>query len=473
MNDTLILPFVPQNITVHLGSPSDSSAANVTVPFPDYIKNVASSEIYPSWPQSALRANILAQISFALNRIYTEYYRSRGYDFDITNDTSVDQSFVRGRDYFDTVSDITDELFNSYIRRVGRVEPLFAQYCNGTTTMCDGLSQWGSVELANEGNDSVDILRYYYGDDIEIVNNAPVRGITDSYPNEPLRAGSIGDDVRFVQLKLNRVSLNYPSIPKINPVSGIYSFETENAVREFQRIFGLTADGVVGKSTWYKLQYIYAAVKKLNDLASEGLTYADVSKQYPDYLAEGASGEGVRLIQYYLDVISQYEQSVLPIVITGNYDNQTSESVRSFQQTYDLEQTGIIDEETYNLLFDVYSGIIANQNDDEFASASRPFPGGIIPFGEQSENVRYFQSLLELISETFTQIPSITPDGVFGENTLRALQAFENLVGLPEQDYISIEDWQAATDIAQDIRAGLIVNNEQYPGYVIDKENAS
>lgn len=473
MNDTLLLPFVPQNITVHLGSPSDSTAANVTVPFPDYIKNVASSEIYPNWPQSALRANILAQISFALNRVYTEYYRSRGYDFDITNDTSVDQSFVRGRDYFDTVSAIADEVFNSYIRRVGQVEPLFAQYCNGTTTMCDGLSQWGSVELANSGNDSVDILRYYYGDDIEIVNNAPVRGITDSYPNEPIRAGSIGDDVRFVQLKLNRVSLNYPSIPKINPVSGIYSFETENAVREFQRIFGLTVDGVVGKSTWYKLQYIYAAVKKLNDLASEGLTYADVSKQYPDYLAEGASGEGVRLIQYYLDVISQYEQSVLPIEITSNYDSQTSESVRSFQQTYGLEQTGIIDEETYNLLFDVYSGIIANQNGNGFTSASRPFPGGIIPFGESSENVRYFQSLLELISQTFTQIPSVTPDGVFGENTLRALQAFENLMGLPEQDYISIEDWQAATDIAEDIRAGLIVNSEQYPGYVIDKENAS
>ena len=167
----MVLPVIPEYITVHLGEP-DESAQNVTVSFPDYIKNVASSEIYPTWPESALRANILAQISFALNRVYTEYYRSRGYDFDITNSTAFDQSFVYGRDIFENISQIVDEIFNDYLVREGNIEPLFAVYCNGTTVTCDGLSQWGSVELANQGLVPYDILRNYYGDDIQIISNA-------------------------------------------------------------------------------------------------------------------------------------------------------------------------------------------------------------------------------------------------------------------------------------------------------------
>lgn len=168
------LPYIPESITVHLGPP-DSSAANVTVSFPDYIKNVASSEIYPSWPENALRANIYAQISFALNRIYTEYYRSSGYSFDITNSTAVDQSFVNGRDIFENISQIVDEIFNEYLRRSGTVEPLFAQYCNGTTVTCEGLSQWGSVGSGQPGYTPYQILTYYFGDDIDIVRNTPVR----------------------------------------------------------------------------------------------------------------------------------------------------------------------------------------------------------------------------------------------------------------------------------------------------------
>ena len=201
-------PVIPEYITVHLGAP-DSPAQNVTVPFPDYIKNVASSEIYPTWPESALRANILAQISFALNRIYTEYYPSRGYDFDITNSTAMDQSFVYGRDIFENISRIVDEIFNNYIRRGNNIEPLFAVYCNGTTVTCEGLSQWGSVELANLGYVPYDILRTYYGDDINIVYNAPVSEIEPSVPEILLRLGSVGNDVAFVQTRLNRISANW------------------------------------------------------------------------------------------------------------------------------------------------------------------------------------------------------------------------------------------------------------------------
>ena len=235
-----VIPYVPQNITVHLGPPS-SNATNVTVPFVDYVKNVASSEIYPTWEESALRANILAIVSFALNRVYTEFYRSRGYDFDITNSTAYDQYFVNGRSYFENVSRIVDELFNDYLRRPNFVEPLAAKFCNGTTVTCEGLSQWGSQNLALQGYNSTQILRSYYGN-VEIVPNALIRGITSSYPGTPLRVGSTGPNVVVLQVALNRISQNYPAIPKIPEVDGIFGSRTEASVRATQEIFGLTPD---------------------------------------------------------------------------------------------------------------------------------------------------------------------------------------------------------------------------------------
>ena len=174
-----IFPIIPEQITVHLGTP-ESTAENVTVPFTDYIKNVASSEIYPTWPESALRANIYAIITFALNRIYTEWYRSRGYNFDITNSTQFDQAFVKNRDYFENISRIVDEIFNDYIVRQNDIQPLFSRFCNGTTSKCDGLSQWGSVTLAESGYTPFRILQNYYGDDIRLVENAPVAEIEES-----------------------------------------------------------------------------------------------------------------------------------------------------------------------------------------------------------------------------------------------------------------------------------------------------
>ncbi|MBQ5794240.1 MAG: spore cortex-lytic protein, partial [Clostridia bacterium] len=214
-------PIIPETITVHLGAP-DSTAQNVTLPFLDYVTNVASSEIYPTWPENAIRANIYAQISFALNRIYTQYYRSRGYDFDITNSTAIDQSFVQGRDIFDNVREIAGEIFDGYVRRRGSVEPLFAAYCDGVEVTCNGLSQWGSVDLANRGLSPYEILTTYYGDDIDIVTGVPVAGLTASLPEFPLRVGNVGDDVRTVQIRLNRIAQNYPAIPKIVQTDGIF-----------------------------------------------------------------------------------------------------------------------------------------------------------------------------------------------------------------------------------------------------------
>ena len=342
MNNGAILPVIPENITVHLGRPTES-ARNVTVPFADYIKNVASSEIYPTWPENALRANILAQISFTLNRIYTEYYRSRGYDFDITNSTAFDQSFVYGRDIFENISQIVDEIFNEYIRRSGSVEPLFAVYCDGINVQCNGVSQWGSVELANQGLTPYEILQYYYGDRIELVTDVPVVGSISSYPGTPLRLGSNGDEVYFVQTRLNRISRNYPNIPKIANPNGLFSADTEDAVKAFQRQFNLTPDGIVGSATWYAISRIYTAVKRLADINSEGISLDEVTLLFNGQLSEGSSGLGVRELQVLLAFIAQFDSAVIPVTIDGIFGSGTRASVESFQYEYGLPVTGTVD----------------------------------------------------------------------------------------------------------------------------------
>ena len=221
-------PFIPRDITVHLGRPEET-ANNVTVSFPDYIKNVVSSEIYPTWPENAIRANIYVIVSFALNRVYTEWYRSRGYPFDITNSTQFDQKYIYGREIFENVGQLVDELFNSYVRRQGNVEPLFTAFCNGTTVTCDGLSQWGTVPLAQQGMTPYEILTTFYGSDIDIVTNVPVMTNTPSYPGFDLRLGLSDDPVRTIQVQLNRISRNYPAIPKIGEAAGDFDYITQDA----------------------------------------------------------------------------------------------------------------------------------------------------------------------------------------------------------------------------------------------------
>ena len=350
-----VIPFVPRNITVHLGPPN-SDAENVTVPFIDYVKNVASSEIYPTWEPAALRANILAIVSFALNRVYTEFYRSRGYPFDITSSTAYDQYFVKGRSYFDNISRIADELFNDYLRRPGFVEPLAAKFCNGTTVTCAGLSQWGSQELAQRGLNSTQILREYYGD-VEIVPDAPIRGNQQSYPGTPLRTGSRGPFVTVIQTELNRISRNYPAIPRIDRVDGIFGPQTEAAVRKFQEVFGLDADGVVGKSTWYALVRLYTAVLSLSELRSQGQQFYAVDWAYPSGLQQGARGDKVRHLQYMLSVLSEYIPQIPELTVDGIFGPATRSAVIAAQGFFGLPQTGVVDEDTWDDLYDQFAGI--------------------------------------------------------------------------------------------------------------------
>ena len=351
-----VTPYIQKNITVHLGSPS-SDAPNVTVSFPDYVKNVASSEIYPTWDESALRANILAITSFALNRVYTEFYRSRGYPFDITSSTAYDQAFVNGRNFFGNVDTLVDELFDDYIRRQNFVEPLAAKFCNGTTVTCEGLSQWGSQNLATQGYDSFDILQYYYGNNIELVQNAPIRGITSSYPGQPLRVGSTGPYVVVLQAELNRTAQNYPAIPKVNPVDGIFGSRTEASVRRFQEIFNLTPDGVVGPATWYELVRLYVGVNSLAELRSQGQQFYGVSWEYPQALRQGATGDKVRHLQYMLAVLSEFIPAIPPIEVDGIFGPATEAAVIAAQRYLGLTPDGIVGEKTWDGIYDQFAGI--------------------------------------------------------------------------------------------------------------------
>lgn len=433
-------PVIPENITVHLGRP-ESDAENVTVPFAEYVKNVVSSEIYPTWPENAIRANIYAVTTFALNRIFTEWYPSRGYNFDITNSTAFDQAFVKDRDIFENISEITDEIYTDYIARQNEVQPIFAQFCNGTSAKCDGLSQWGTVTLAERGYTPYEILRYYYGDDINIITDAPVKNITESYPGTPLGVGSAGNDVDIIQEQLNRISKNYPAIPKINSRNAVYDAETERSVRKFQEIFDLPVTGTVNKATWYKIKRYYNAVKRLGELKSEGLTFAEAESIYSTELKYGDKGIGVTTLQYYLNMVAYFNPNLSLFPIDGDFGDETLNSVINFQNEYKLEPDGIVGRNTWNKITEVYSNIL-NSLPDEFKNdIVAPYPGYFLTSGESGENVRILQTYLNVIAESINGIPEITADGVYGKETERAVSAFQRLYGIPVTGYVGPVTW--------------------------------
>ena len=458
------LPFIPETITVHLGPP-DSNAENVTLPFLDYIANVASSEIYPTWPENAIRANIYAQVSFALNRVYTEYYRTRGYNFDITNYTGTDQSFVNGRVVFENVREIAGELFNDYIRRPGSVAPLFAAYCNGTTVTCPGLSQWGTVELAEQGLTPFEILTYYYGNNIELVRNAPVMGSTESAPLYPLQLGSTGDDVRTAQLRLNRISTNFPSIPKILQVDGIFAEDTEAAVRRFQEVFNLTPDGIIGKNTWYTIQNIYIGVKRLNDLNAEGISLADVTRQYPGSLQVGSVGDGVRNLQYFISYISQFYDTIPAVPIDGVFGEATRAAVEDVQRTFGLTPDGIVGERTWYALTNAYLGAIATIPREYVEGVAVPYGGIPLRIGSDSDSVRLLQEYLNYIARSYTEIPTVEVTGYFGPRTQEAVLAFQRRFDLVANGVVASTTWNEIISLYEALYQGNRLQDGQYPGF--------
>lgn len=253
---------VPEYVIVHDGVPTDSSAANYWVRYKDYIKNVASSEIYATWSDAAIRANVLAIMSFTLNRVYTEWYRNRGYNFTITSSTAYDQKWMHGRNIYGNVDRIVDSIFNNYLSRPGVRQPIFTSYCDGRRVTCDGLSQWGSQYLAGQGYTPIEIVRYYYGSDMYINSAVNISGVPSSWPGYNLSNGATGEKVRQIQTQLNRIARNYPAIPAVT-ADGIYGPATANAVRAFQRIFNLPQTGIVDFPTWYSISNIYVGVSRI------------------------------------------------------------------------------------------------------------------------------------------------------------------------------------------------------------------
>lgn len=450
-----VLPYIPENITVHLGTPS-SNAQNVTVFFPDYVKNVVSSEIYPTWEQSALRANILAVISFALNRVYLEHYRSRGFDFDITSSTAYDQSFVNGRNTFEPIDRLVDELFNDYLRRQGFVEPLAAKFCNGTTTTCEGLSQWGSQALAEQGYNSVQILRSYYGEDVEIVTDAPIRTIGPTYPGTPLRLGDSGPQVLVTQVMLNEISRSYPAIPKINPTDGQFDGQTRDTVIRFQQIFNLAADGIVGKATWYQMVRLYVAINRLAELESEGQTFYNVNWQYPDAIEEGQSGLKVRHLQYMLAMISEFVPEIPEVAVTGNFDSATKAAVQAFQRRVGLPENGVVGAVTWDAIYNEFIGIEANVFEDAAQfPLNRSTPAVL--------SVRSVQQRLRELAGSEVSAPEVT--GVLDRRTQQAIAQFQRKNGLQPTGRIDAQLHDRLNQAVQTRYSAKSTLMTQHPGY--------
>lgn len=439
--------LIPETITVHLGAPNEN-ARNVTVPYVDYLKSVASSEIYPTWPIASLRANVYAQSSLALNRIYTEWYRSQGYDFDITSSPAYDQYYVHQRSTFDSVSAVVDEQFTNYVARANNIEPVFTRYCDGYASQCLGMSQWGTVELANKYYTPLDILRHYYGENVYIGSADVVELIPDSYHGE-LSSGSSGNDVALVQDRLNRIAINYPSLPFVEFADGTYTPSTKRSVSEFQRIFGLPVTGTVDKKTWYRILYIYTAVKKLAELDSEGERI--FNEGFPGIdLTIGTRDLGVIRMEFYLQRISEaLGNDVIPRPrINGVYDVDTRDAVSAFQRYYGLSPTGVVNEATWNAIVRVYYDLPG-----QTLQYIRPYPGTPVKYGDRGNNVSYVQTALNFVSREAAEIPPVEADGIFGNMTRNAVKTFQKFYGLAEDGIVGPLTWNKLNEIYSKIKA--------------------
>ena len=421
--------IIPDYITVHLGVPSNTSARNVRVKFSDYVKNVASSEIYSTWPENSLLANIHAIVSFALNRIYTEWYRSRNFNFDITNSTAYDQAYREGGPVYASISRLVDDIFNVYARRIGFRNPFFTQFCNGTTVTCAGMSQWGTVSLANQGKTPIQILHNYYPNDLELVSSDNIRGIVESYPGQAISLGSQGEAVRRMQNYLNRIRVNFPLIPRISNPNGQFGADTQDAVRTFQRTFNLTVDGVIGRNTWNKINFIYVGVIRLAELDSEGERIGLSPNPPSVVISQGSKGEHVKHLQFLLNAIAPYYESVPPVIKDSMFDTVTKNSVIEFQKTFDLRPDGVVGPITWNKLYSVYRGIDDNVKLPPVEPPAEPsvpqYPGTPLRIGSRGPEVRTMQNYLNTIRIVYQSIPYLMADGVFGTLTRQSVVAFQ------------------------------------------------
>ncbi len=440
-------PIVPENITVHLGAP-DVAARNITISFTDYIANVASSEIYPTWPINALKANILAIISFTMNRIYNEWYTSKGYNFDITSSPTYDQTYIENRVVYENIVTLVKDLFDDYIVKDNQVQPYFAQYCDGRKLTCNGLSQWGTVSLANQGKSYLDILKYYYGNDISIKYNAPVGDSTASFPGYDIGPGQAGNPVSAIQRDLRRIRINYPAIPPIVTDLGIYNQETVDAVKKFQEIFSLPITGIVDKATWYKIKYIYTSVKKLSDLYTEGLSPDEANFQYRDILQYGDTGIEVEYIHYYLGAIAFFDNDIPSLKTNSVYNDNTVTMVSAFQEKYGLPVTGKMTYQDWNVLKKTYDSILENIDPKYSEYVDELYPGYFLSRGMNGDDIKRLQMFLYEICTKYKSIPGVRVNGEFDELTERSILKFQSDNGLRTSGLVGPFTWRKIVEVA-------------------------
>ena len=441
-------PIVPNNITVHLGAP-DEPARNITVPFTDYISNVAASELYPTWPKNALIANIYAITSFAMNRIYNEWYRSKGYNFDITSNPIYDQTYIENKSTYENINNIVDEIFDNYVVKGNQVQPYFTTYCDGRVTTCNGLSQWGTVTLSNQGKTPLDILKYYYGSDISIKYDAPVGDALEGYPGYPVGLGNAGNPVLAIQRDLKRISKNYPAIPYITNTLGIYDEETVNAVKKFQEIFNLPITGVVDKGTWYKIKYVYTSVKKLADLYSEGLTEDEVTFLYTDKLDYGDTGIEVEYIHYFLDAIAFLDNDIPRLPTNSIYNNNTITMVKAFQEKYGLPVTGVFTYTDFSVLRNAYDNILKSFPSEYKDYINELYPDYFLVRGMTNNDVRRFQKFLLAICKFDKSIPGVRVNGIFDELTEKSVKKLQSDYGFDINGVVGPLLWRKVVELSK------------------------
>lgn len=441
-------PIVPNNITVHLGKP-DEKSRDITISFTDYIANVASNELYPTWPKNALIANIYAIISFAMNRIYNEWYRSKGYNFDITSSPIYDQAYIENKSTYENIDNIVSDIFNNYVVKGNQVQPYFTTYCDGRNTTCNGLSQWGTVTLANQGKTPLEILRYYYGNDINIKYDAPVGDNTPGFPGNIITLGYAGNPVLLIQRDLRRIRQNYPAIPAISSTLGIYDEETQAAVKKFQEIFNLPITGNVDKATWYKIKYVYTSVKKLADLYSEGLTKDDVTFLYADELKYGDTGIEVEYIHYFLDALAFLDKDIPRLPTNSIYTNNTENMVKAFQEKYKLPVTGIFTYTDWSVLKAAYKNILKSFPQEYQTFVNELYPDYFLTRGMKGEDVRRFQKFLLKICRYDKSIPGVRVNGEFDELTEKSVYKLQKDYGFDQNGVVGPLLWRKVVELSK------------------------
>ena len=407
-----------------------------------------------SWPEEALRANIIAQVSLALNRIWTEWYPSRGYSFNITGSPGYDQAYVNGRTVFAVMERLTAELFNTFVQRSGDAEPYFTEYCDGKTVTCPGMKQWGTVDRAREGLNALQILRYYYGNRVQLVTTNNIAAIPSSYPGSPLRRGNTETNVRILQKQLSRIAKDYPSFGK-PAVTGTFDEATENSVKKFQKQFSLTADGIVGKATWYKISYVYVSVKDLAELTSEGETAEGIQSAggWPGtVLRRGSTGSSVEQVQFWLSDLAQFDSSLVRVSVDGSYGAATERAVRAFQQKQSLTADGVVGQTTWNAL---YAAWVDAQSD----LGGTAWPGTVLRRGDTGMEVRLVQFWLRLAADNYSALRTVTVDGSYGAATVSAVTAFQSLFGLTADGVVGRSTWNKLKEVGLAVANKIVAAN--------------